>query len=100
MLQQYGGVYLDIDTFIIRPFAPLSLYSYDTVLGMEARTLSLLRGDREMDPKGLCNAIIISRPNSVFVDRWLNSYEGFDETKWTEHSVVSGRDRQSLKGCS
>ena len=92
VLQQYGGVYLDIDTFVLRPFAPLSLYSYDTVLGMEARILNFFRGprsDNEMDPKGLCNAIIISRPNAVFVDRWLESYEGFDETKWTEHSVVS-----------
>lgn len=91
MLQQYGGVYLDIDTFVLRPFAPLSLYSYDTVLGMEARILNFLRGprsDSEMDPKGLCNAVIISRPGSTFLDRWLESYEGFDETKWTEHSVV------------
>jgi mannosyltransferase OCH1-like enzyme len=92
VLQQFGGVYLDIDTFIIRPFAPLSLYSYDTVLGMEARTLNFLRGpnsDQEMDPKGLCNAVIISRPRSTFLQRWLNSYEAFDEKKWAEHSVVS-----------
>ena len=93
-MQAYGGVYLDIDTFILRPFAPLSLYSYDTVLGMEARVLDILRGprsDNEMDPKGLCNAIIISRADSVFLHRWLESYDGFDETKWTEHSVVSLR---------
>lgn len=51
-----------------------------------------------MDPKGLCNAIIISRPNSVFVERWLDSYEGFDEKKWTEHSVVSCR-RLRLDTC-
>lgn len=92
-MQRYGGVYLDIDTFIIRPFAPLSLYSYDTVLGMEARILNFFRGpksDDEMDPKGLCNAVIISRPNSVFIQRWLESYEAFDERKWTEHSVVCG----------
>lgn len=60
---------------------------------MEARILNFFRGprsDNEMDPKGLCNAIIISRPNAVFIERWLESYEGFDEKKWTEHSVVSG----------
>lgn len=101
MLQQYGGIYLDIDTYIIRPFAPLSLYSYDTVLAMEARTLNLLRGpnsDREMDPKGLCNAIIISRPDSLFIKRWLESYEGFDEKKWTEHSVVSRHELFGRRG--
>ncbi len=83
---------MDIDTFIIRPFAPLSLYSYDTVMAMEARILNFLRGpqsDDEMDPKGLCNAIIISRPKSAFLERWLETYDAFDEKKWTEHSVVS-----------
>ena len=91
-LRQYGGVYLDVDTYVLRPFAPLSLYSYDTVLGMEARIPNFLRGpqsDNEMDPKGLCNAVIMSRPGSVFLERWLESYETFDPSHWTEHSVVS-----------
>ena len=92
-LLQYGGVYLDIDTFIIRSFAAASLYMYDSVLGMEARGLTFLRGaksDDEMNPKGLCNAIIVSRPGATFLRRWLESYDKFDETQWTEHSVVSG----------
>ena len=90
-LQTYGGVYIDIDTFILRDFHSMSLFQYDTVLGMEARILNFFRGpksDDEMDPKGLCNAIIVSRPNATFVRRWLDSYEAFDENQWTEHSVV------------
>ena len=90
-LLQYGGIYLDIDTFVLRPFVEHSLMLHDTVMGMEARRLDLLYGpssDDEMTPKGLCNAIIVSRPNAIFLKRWLDSYDGFEESKWTEHSVV------------
>jgi hypothetical protein len=61
-LLEHGGIYLDIDTFIIRPFADHSLMLHDTVMGMEAHSLSFLRkpgSDDEMLPKGLCNAVII-----------------------------------------
>lgn len=64
----------------------------DTVLGMEAKHLSITHGkasDDEMDPKGLCNAIIVARPQSIFVKRWLDSYEEFDNRQWADHSVVS-----------
>ena len=66
--------------------------SYDTVLGMEARGLDFIRGigsDIEMDPKGLCNAVIIARPGATFLERWLRTYDSFDERQWTAHSVVS-----------
>ncbi|KAK8864262.1 hypothetical protein IAR55_001508 [Kwoniella newhampshirensis] len=90
VLLEYGGIYLDIDTFILRPFADHSLLLHDTVLGMEARGLSFIHGlasDDEMEPKGLCNAVIIARKDAEFLQRWLASYEGFREDKWTEHSV-------------
>ena len=59
---------------------------------MEAKHLSITHGkasDDEMDPKGLCNAIIVARPQSIFVKRWLDSYEEFDNRQWADHSVVS-----------
>ncbi len=43
---------------------------------------SLLSGCR------LQNAVIISAPDSPFIDRWLASYESFDEGIWAHHSVV------------
>lgn len=88
-LLQYGGIYLDIDTFVLRSFSSASLLQYDTVLALEAHGLTFLRKlDDEMRPKGLCNAVIIARRGAEFLRRWLDSYEGFREDKWTEHSVV------------
>lgn len=91
-LQQYGGIYLDIDTIILKSFRDASLMMQDTVLAMEAKHLSITHGresDHEMTPKGLCNAIIVARPQSTFVKRWLDSYEEFDYNQWADHSVVS-----------
>lgn len=90
ILQQYGGIYLDIDTIILRPFRDAALMMQDTVLAMEAKHLSVAHGrasDDEMTPKGLCNAIIVARPGSTFVKRWLETYEAFDDKQWADHSV-------------
>ncbi|KAJ9119522.1 hypothetical protein QFC22_003231 [Naganishia vaughanmartiniae] len=89
-LQQYGGIYLDIDTIILRPFRDAALMMQDTVLAMEAKHLSVAHGrasDDEMTPKGLCNAIIVARPGSTFIKRWLETYEAFDHNQWADHSV-------------
>ncbi|WWD17440.1 hypothetical protein CI109_101881 [Kwoniella shandongensis] len=90
VLLEHGGIYLDIDTFVLRPFADYSLLLHDTVLAMEARELSFFHGlqsDDEMEPKGLCNAVIVAKKGSKFLKRWLDTYEVFREDKWTEHSV-------------
>ncbi|WOO76631.1 uncharacterized protein LOC62_01G000258 [Vanrija pseudolonga] len=81
-IRDYGGTYLDIDTFVLRPFT--RLYDYDTVLGMEAAANEA----DDMAPKGLCNAVIIARPDAPFITRWLASYDTFDESQWADHSVV------------
>ncbi|WWC63305.1 uncharacterized protein I303_105905 [Kwoniella dejecticola CBS 10117] len=78
-----GGIYLDIDIYVIKPFDDL-LY-HPTTLGMEASPDSRRTA---LDPEGLCNAIIISQPHSSFIDRWLSSYESFDGGNWAGHSVV------------
>ncbi|WWD02590.1 hypothetical protein V865_000630 [Kwoniella europaea PYCC6329] len=78
-----GGIYLDIDIYVIKPFDDL-LY-FPTTLGMEASPDSRRSA---LDPEGLCNAIIISTPQSPFIDRWLASYETFDGGVWAHHSVV------------
>lgn len=91
-LQAYGGIYLDIDVFVLRPFADYSLMVYDTVLGIESKQLDHRRSPAtygEMDPKGLCNAVILSRPNSTFLSRWIDTYDSFNGRLWADHSVVS-----------
>ncbi len=53
---------------------------YDTVMAMEARDLSLLdqlTSDDEMEPTGLCNALIFAQKAALFLQRWLETYEGF-----------------------
>ncbi|KAK4232485.1 hypothetical protein QBC38DRAFT_514071 [Podospora fimiseda] len=77
ILLTLGGIYLDIDAFALRPFTSLLHNPHPTILGHEG-------GNRF----GLCNAVIISRPNSSFLSRWLSSYSHADLSKeWNYHSV-------------
>lgn len=91
-LQEYGGIYLDIDTFVFSSFKEAGLLAQDFVLGMEAQPLDFEYGfeEDEMRPKGLCNAIIVARKGSSFLEKWIQSYEWFDPDIWSDHSVVSG----------
>lgn len=79
-LHKQGGIYLDIDSFALRPFDHVrnAPHPHDIVLGHEG-------GNRW----GLCNAIIAARPNSTFVARWLESYATVDFSReWNYHSVL------------
>jgi hypothetical protein len=92
-MKHAGGIYLDIDMFVTRSFDDLMYFP--TTLAMEQATESY-RNDT--DPQGLCvspsrialtqNAAIISAPHSDFIERWLASYDTFDESQWNQHSVV------------
>lgn len=75
-LQRYGGIYLDMDVLAIRPFDPL--LSHDMVMAQEGE------GGRI----GLCNAVILARKNSLFIEKWMNSYRTFNQSDWNYHSVV------------
>ncbi len=82
-LREQGGIYLDIDAFALRSFDTLlaAPRPHDVVLGAEG-------GNRW----GLCNAVIAARPNSSFVERWLESYRDIDFSKeWNYHSVLLPR---------
>ena len=72
LLNAEGGIYLDIDTFCIRPLEPLLVH--DSVMGVEPNA-------------GLCNAVILARPQSEFIKRWIEHYRDFDDTLWDLHSV-------------
>ena len=84
VLLSMGGTYLDVDTFILRDFGALGLREMDVVMGMEA-SADPSRG--EWEPKGLCNAIIMSKRASPFLRRWWDSYRTFSHEQWATHSV-------------
>ena len=73
-LYERGGVYFDIDTISYRPY--INLLNNDFVMG------------KEYD-YGLCNAIFLSKPKSIFLSIWFENYEKyFIENGWNESSVV------------
>ena len=82
-LIEYGGIYLDIDTICLRSFQ--DLLDYDFVMGLQ-------NNSDDTEVYGLCNAVILSKANSLFGNKWLESYKTFrskgrDDT-WDEHSVL------------
>lgn len=80
ILREKGGVYLDTDVFVIRPMDDLLVHNF--VMGIE-------------NGMGLCNGVILSEKNSVFMNTWYESYHpdckregaGFDPDGWGEMSV-------------
>ncbi|KAJ4204547.1 hypothetical protein NW759_014884 [Fusarium solani] len=87
-LLREGGIYLDIDVLALRPFTDLLHGPRDVIMGHEG-------GNRA----GLCNAVILARPNATFIQRWLDSYysgashgggTGIVDLsqEWNEHSVI------------
>ncbi|KAI8093711.1 uncharacterized protein BX664DRAFT_278838 [Halteromyces radiatus] len=76
MLNQYGGIYLDLDV--------ISLASMDHLLENE-----FVMGQEGIGGSvGLCNAVILARPQARFLQRWQETYRTFDQKDWNYHSVV------------
>jgi GT2 family glycosyltransferase len=82
-LYEYGGIYLDIDTICLTSFS--DLLCYDCVFGEQKN----INSD---EIYGLCNAVILSKPNSSFIKKLLDSYQSFRskgrDKYWDEHSVI------------
>jgi hypothetical protein len=77
ILKEYGGIYLDIDTITVKSFDPL--LSHLCVMGTE---------DFGGNTNGLCNAVILSEPNSTFIQRWLERFnKDFEPHDWNHMSV-------------
>ena len=78
----HGGIYLDIDTICLKPFSDLLIY--DFVMGKQ-------NNSDNSEIYGLCNAVLLSVPNSKFLKRWYDSYQNFRsngrDEYWDEHSV-------------
>lgn len=104
MLQQYGGIYLDLDTICVQPFHSLRQHSF--VIGEELRVttppknwrqqlkenLKNFLGTKANETNGLCNAILLAEKNSDFLNRWFENYRSFRskgrDKYWSEHSVL------------
>jgi len=80
ILREEGGIYLDTDVYALRSFSSLLQSPKDLLMGHEG-------GGRS----GLGNAVIVARPGSTFISRWLKKYhESFDDRPkmWNHHSIV------------
>jgi len=81
ILQDKGGIYLDMDTITTRGFA--SLLSHSCVMARQ--------GYGETD-RGMCNAVILSEPRHPFIAAWIEEFRHFRSTGtdeyWDEHAVV------------
>jgi GT2 family glycosyltransferase/mannosyltransferase OCH1-like enzyme len=82
-LIEHGGIYLDIDTICLKSFC--DLLHYDFVMGKQTNF-------DNTSTYGLCNAVILSAPNSFFAQKWLETYKTFRskgrDSYWDEHSVL------------
>ena len=79
ILHNEGGIYLDTDVYALQSFSPLLQSPKDLLMGHEG-------GNRS----GIGNAVIVARPGSSFIARWLTAYnESFDNRPqmWNHHSV-------------
>ena len=78
----YGGIYLDIDTICLKPMT--DLLNNELVMGQQTNS-------DNSEIYGLCNAVLLSAPNSSFLKKWYNSYKDFRskgrDEYWDEHSV-------------
>lgn len=105
-LQETGGIYLDLDTISVKPMTDLLQHSF--AIGQELKPVYVPKNLRQRikysirksfglvkesagQSTGLCNAVLLSEKNSVFVSKWLEEYKSFRsagrDKYWNEHSV-------------
>jgi hypothetical protein len=81
VINRVGGVYLDIDTITRRSFEPLR--NADFCMGVQAAGPN--------SAAGLCNAVMVGKPNAKFSTEWLSHYDYFRskgrDDLWDFHSV-------------
>lgn len=72
-LLKHGGIYLDVDVLVHESFDPL--LGHSAVMGLEGEG-------------GLCNAVILAEKEAPFIREWYESYRTFDDTRWSDHSII------------
>ena len=74
ILNTMGGIYLDIDTVCLRPLK--EFLTHDFVMGIQGNNY------------GLCNAIMLCKPNTEFGLKWYEAYQSYNRKDWDYHSVI------------
>jgi hypothetical protein len=81
LLRELGGVYLDMDTLSIRPFADLAEHEFGMAVQAAVHDSAA----------GLCNAVMWGKPGARFVRLWIDEYSHFrskgHDNHWDYHSV-------------
>ena len=74
ILQAMGGIYLDTDLILLKPITDL----LDTELTLV-----------EESPNSIANAVIIAKPRSIFLERWLDHMpDALRSPIWAYHAVI------------
>ncbi|MCP5159230.1 MAG: glycosyl transferase [Gammaproteobacteria bacterium] len=81
-LIEHGGIYADIDTLFLRPL-PETLYHEPFVIGREQDVADEKTG--EIRPS-LCNALLMSRPGSLYAKTWRQRMGAAINGSWSNHS--------------
>ncbi len=74
ILMEYGGIYMDLDTFVIQPLDELR--KYECTIGMEQDTKA-------------CGSIIICSKHAMFLKMWITSY--LDDYRMDEWAYNTGK---------
>lgn len=83
ILKKYGGIYFDIDTISYQSCS--NLLNNNFVMAKEKMFINKSLINYKL---GLCNAIMLSEPNSKFLEIWMYNYENyFNPNGWAEASV-------------
>jgi hypothetical protein len=72
-LRKSGGIYLDMDVVTVNPLD--DLLENEAVMGLQPG-------------RGLCNAVMMFKSESKFLNEWYKKYEFFDKDEWDYLSVV------------
>jgi hypothetical protein len=73
-LIRFGGIYLDLDTYVFKDIDDLLGGKYDFVISPE-------------NDYGLNNGIMMSKRCAHFPLLWYKEYKNFDHTKWADMSI-------------
>ena len=86
ILWEMGGIYMDMDTISNKSMKPF--LKNDTTLCQQYSVGYTHKRELVKYIGGICNAIMITKPKSIFFERWLASYErAFDPDRWEEASI-------------
>lgn len=67
VLQEEGGIFLDLDTFLVRPLD--EFFKYDVTLGWPK-------------DQNIGTQIILAKPQAKFINLWLQSYKDYRASMW------------------